>query len=311
MKTRDSFWTGSGLIVLAAICFGGHSSLVKQLLILGSNPFQILFYELALASMILGVARIFYGTRLIGLSGREAGRVFWWGGIGVVGTGLALYAAVDRIPVALAIVLLFYYVPWVFLLEFLVLKIRPTPKRWIALTMILTGTVFATDVTGVSWQTLDAVGILLGLVSGVCYGTFIFGARGLGTMGTPLDRSFLICGLGCVLFIIGGLFRPQTMFVPPEALLQFAVLVAIVTLLGQVIPLLAFSKAIPIVGGSLSAIIASVELPVACLVAFLLLGEGLAPHQWLGVFLITLAVVVANWNRRELRRVPVPGREET
>lgn len=302
------FWAG-GLVLLAAASFGFHSSLVKQILDLGSNPFQVLFYELALATLVLGSARLLTGKRWIGLTRRETCRVFFWGGIGVIGTGLALYGAVARIPVALAIVLLFYYVPWVFLLEFTFLKFRPSGKRWLALGLILIGTLFATDVLGVSWQTLDTTGVVLGLVSGICYGSFIFGVRGLGEIATPLDRSFLICAIGCVLFVLGGLVWPQAVFVPPQELGKFAGLIFIVTLTGQVIPLLAFSRAIPIIGGSLSAIIASVELPVACLVAFFLLGQDLAVSQWLGVLLITVAVAVANSPRRQLRNVPVATME--
>lgn len=296
MTRGNSFWTGGGLILLAATAFGLQSSLVKKLLLIGSNPFQVLFFELALASLLFAVASLFIrGWRLL-MPLSEAGRVLPWGVIGVGGTGLALYGAVDRIPIALAIVLLFYYVPWVFLLEFLFLKIKPSAKRWAALALILAGTVLASDVLAVAWENVEIGGVLMGLGSGVCYGTFIFASRGLGGMGTPLSRSFVICAGTLCLFALAGLVRPAAVFVPPEeSLAGFLLLIVTVTLLGQVIPLLAFSRAIPIIGGSLAAIIASVELPVACLVAFLLLGEPLGFWQWAGVFLITAAVVAANW----------------
>lgn len=293
---KQSFWTGGGLILLAAAGFGFQSSLVKKLLLLGSNPFQVLFYELGLATLVLGAACLVCRTSLGAIHPREAGRVLLWGAIGVGGTGLGLYGAVERIPVALAIVLLFYYVPWVFLLEFVFLKMRPSGKRWAALAMILAGTILATDVLAVSWRSLDWAGVGLGLVSGICYGTFIFGARRLGTIGTPLGRSFVISAGTCLLFGVAGVIRPSLVFIPPEeAGLIFFLLIVVVTFMGQVIPLLAFSRAIPLIGGSLAAIIASVELPVASLVAFLLLGEHLRLIQWLGILLIALAVVVANW----------------
>lgn len=298
---KNSFWTGGGLVLLAAACFGFQSSLVKKLLLLGSNPFQVLFYELVLASLVLGAACLICGTRLTAMSPRELGRVLLWGAIGVGGTGLGLYGAVQRIPVALAIVLMFYYVPVVFLLEFLYLKIRPSAKRWTALGMILGGTLLATDVLAVSWDNLDTAGLALGLASGICYGSFIFAARRLGTIGTPLGRSFVISSGTCLLFAMVGVIRPFLVFSPPEESVgTFLLLIVVVTFMGQVIPLLAFSRAIPLLGGALAAIIASVELPVASLVAFLLLGEQLRLVQWVGIVLIALAVVVANWRRREL-----------
>ncbi len=304
MKKSHNFWTGSGLILLAAACFGFQSSLVKKLFLLGSNPFQVLFYELALASLLLGAACFVRRKKLGAMSLRGLGRVLLWGAIGVGGTGLALYGAVQRIPVALAIVLLFYYVPVVFLLEFVFLKIRPSGRRWGALLMILVGTILATDVLAVTWANLDFIGVSLGLVSGVCYGTFIFAARRLGTIGTPLGRSFIICAGTCCCFVVGGVFWPAVVFVPPDgAFGVFFLLIVVVTIMGQVIPLLAFSRAIPLIGGSLAAIVASVELPVASLVAFFLLGEHLHLVQWSGILLISLAVVVANWRQRELAKI--------
>lgn len=309
MKRGRGFWGGSGLILVAAICFGFQSSLIKKLFLLGSNPFQVIFYELALASLVLGAVSLALRSRVAAMTPREAGRVLLWGAIGVGGTGLGLYGAVQRLPVALAIVLLFSYLPWVFLLEFLFLRIRPSLKRWSALGLILAGTALATGVLAVPVQSLDSPGILMGLAGGVCYGTFIFAARPLGGLGTPLRRSFVICGGTCLLFALAGLFRPDMVFLPPrEDLGAFVTLLVTVTFLGQIIPLLAFSRGIPVIGGSLAAIIASVELPVASLVAVLLLGEALLPTQWGGVFLITLGVVVANWRQRELAQVPPPPR---
>ncbi|HLS28688.1 MAG TPA: hypothetical protein VK041_08565, partial [Opitutales bacterium] len=65
----------------------------------------------------------------------------------------------------------------------------------------------------------------------------------------------------------------------------------------QIIPIFSFSRAIPLIGGSLAAILASVELPIASLAAFVLLGETLRPVQWLGLFGIAAAVVIANWKQ--------------
>lgn len=305
-RARD-FVTGGGLVLIAAICFGGQSSLVKKLLLLGSNPFQILFYELALATVVLG--GLFAALRMRpSLNLRSAGTVLTWGAIGVGGTGLGLYGAMGYVPVALAIVLLFYYVPWVFLLDYLVYGIRPTPRRWMALGLILGGSILGTNVLAVSWRGLNATGVGLGLLGGLCYGTFIFGSRRISQLGTPLERSLVICAGTCVLFAIAGALGPAVVFVPPAGDLNtFVILLITVTFLGQIIPLLAFSRGIPMIGGSLAAIIASVELPVASLVAFLILGEQLQPIQWIGIGCMAIAVVLANWRRGEAAATGQPA----
>jgi len=288
---------GTVLILVAASAFGFQSSLVKKLLLMGSNAFQVVLFELAFSSVVLGALWYALRQKNPALKGGETFRVFLWGVVGVGGTALALYTAVGRIPVAVAIVLLFQYVPWVFLLEFVVYRIRPSVQRWAALGLIAVGTFLATDVLAVSWAGLDPLGLALGAASGLCYGTFIFSSRQLAGVGTPLVRSFVICSGVFLVLLAGGLFAPRVVFVPPEPLWPFIVLIITVSFLGQIIPLLAFTRAVPLLGGSLAAILASVELPVACLTAMVLLGEELRWIQWVGIGAITAAIVVGNWAR--------------
>lgn len=298
---------GTLLILLAASGFGFQSSLVKKLLLMGSNAFQVVLYELAISSLFFGFFWILLRRTNPALTGSQTVRVLLWGMVGVGGTALALYSAVGRIPVALAIVLLFQYVPWVFLLEFLVYKIRPSRHRWAALGLILGGTILATDVLQVQWSGLDPLGIVLAAGSGLCYGTFIFSSRQLAGVGTPLVRSFVICLSVFLLLLVGGLLAPKAIFVPPEPWWPFLGLIITVSILGQIVPLVAFTRAVPLLGGSLAAIIASVELPVACLTAMLLLDETLHLLQWLGIGAITLAIAVGNWRPAAVGSASPPG----
>lgn len=297
---KRGFWAGSGLVLMAAAGFGFHSSLVKQMFIWGSNPVQVIFYEFVLASLLFGT--VIHSLRLkIDLKWNQMVTVLVWGGIGVGGTGISLYAAVERIPVALAIVLLFNYVPWVFLLEYLKYGIKPSPRRWVALVLILFGTVLMTDLFNSSWDDMNGVGIGLALLGALCYGSFIFGARQLGGIGTPLIRSYIICVGICLFFGLWGLLAPAAIFIPPEVPpLPFWGMIVLLTIMGQIIPIFSFSRAIPMIGGSLAAILASVELPIASLAAFILLGEILRPIQWIGLLGIAAAVVIANWKQENL-----------
>src|SRR5690625_907247 len=246
---KTGFWAGSGLVLAAAAGFGFHSSLVKQMFIWGSNPVQVIFYEFVLASLIYGA--VVRSLRLkIDLRLRELAKVLLLGGIGVGGTGICLYAAVERIPVALAIVLLFNYLPWVFLLEYLKWRIKPSPRRWVALVLILIGTVLMTDLFNTSWDNLNWVGIGLALLGALCYGSFIFGARPLGAIGTPLIRSYVICVGIFVFFGIWGLFSPTQVFILPDVPpLPFWGIIVVLTVMGQIIPIFSFSRAIPLIGG--------------------------------------------------------------
>ncbi|WP_127586827.1 EamA family transporter [Paenibacillus koleovorans] len=62
--------------------------------------------------------------------------------------------------------------------------------------------------------------------------------------------------------------------------------------LGQVIPTITFNIGIPRIGSSLSAMLASVELPVATVGAWLQLDESIGALQWTGMLLILCGIYV-------------------
>lgn len=69
----------------------------------------------------------------------------------------------------------------------------------------------------------------------------------------------------------------------------------IVSLFGTILPPLLFTKGMPLTGMGLGAIIASLEIPVSVLMAYLLLHESVGFLQWVGVILILFAVVLMHW----------------
>lgn len=50
----------------------------------------------------------------------------------------------------------------------------------------------------------------------------------------------------------------------------------------------------PHVGPGLGSVLAASELPVALVMAFLVLGESITPIQWAGIFLIGTGIVAGN-----------------
>jgi drug/metabolite transporter (DMT)-like permease len=81
-------------------------------------------------------------------------------------------------------------------------------------------------------------------------------------------------------------------------------------ILGTVLPIVCFNAGIPRIGGGLAALLGSLELPVAVLVAYLLLGEPLSWWQGAGIALI-LAGIVAAEGRQETSAEDRPEGEES
>jgi len=303
-ETPQQSLLGGGLVFVGAALFGFHTTLVKMAYAVGASVFQVFFYEFLLAGGILFfIVRIGGGVPLRSVLTRGFFRVSVWGVIGGGGTALSLYLALLHISVSLSIVLLFQFLPWVFLLEFIFRKKRPSRRQWWALGLIWMGTLLAAGVGIRDWNGATITGVAMGLLSGVCYGSFLFKAREFGNIGTPALRSLVMCVIISTLALVGILISGVAVWDFPEGKLwEFWFFMGVLAVVGQVIPLFSYSKGIPLIGSSLSGVIASIELPVATVVSALVLKELVAPVQWIGVSLITFAIVLANWPATE-----VPG----
>ena len=65
-------------------------------------------------------------------------------------------------------------------------------------------------------------------------------------------------------------------------------------LFGTIIPPMLLNAGFPHTGIGLGSIVASIELPVSVLMAFVLLNESVVLWQWMGIALILFAIVLMN-----------------
>ncbi|WP_258881533.1 EamA family transporter [Paenibacillus sp. sptzw28] len=66
------------------------------------------------------------------------------------------------------------------------------------------------------------------------------------------------------------------------------------------IPTILFNVGIPRIGSSLSALLGSMELPVAAIAAWLVLGEDLSFWKWVGIGLILIGIGIAELTPRRI-----------
>lgn len=67
---------------------------------------------------------------------------------------------------------------------------------------------------------------------------------------------------------------------------------------GQVLPVFTLMKGLPLTGGSLGGVIASVELPIAVFSAAILLNESLTTLKVIGVVLVLSGIIIYNLSDR-------------
>jgi drug/metabolite transporter (DMT)-like permease len=214
----------------------------------------------------------------------------------VAGTSLGMtsvfyYLCVKYIDVSIAIVLLMQTVWMGVLLEWILDKKRPSTQKIISVIIVLFGTFLATKLYEFTIQ-LDWRGIFWGILAAASFTTTMFTANKVALGISSAQRSlYMLLGGALIVFTFSAF--TQVGFLNIEIFKNYGLFLA---LFGTIIPPILLNAGFPNTGLGLGSIVASLELPVSVLMAFLILNEKVVVWQWCGILLIILAIVIMNLN---------------
>lgn len=210
---------------------------------------------------------------------------------GIALTSILYNRTLAELDASLSIVLLFQFTWITILMECLASRRWPTLYQTAAVLIVLAGTVLSVNLFGADLGRFNAKGLGFGLASAVTYSFFLFAAGRVESKLHPFLNSAWMMTAGTALICI---FYPPAFVVgagaDPVQLLGWG---ALLGLIGQVVPTVAFIVGIPRVGSTLAAMLGALELPVAIIGALLLLSERVAVIQWAGMALILAGVLVS------------------
>ena len=204
-------------------------------------------------------------------------------------TSIFYYIAVKYIPVSIGIVLLMQSVWMGVLLEGFMTKKKPGLNKILAVIVILIGTVLATNILMDSLE-LDWRGVGWGLLAAVSYTVTIYTSNTLALHLHSFRRSlWMMLGGTLIIAIISAPFLIEQFNL--DIFKKWGLLLA---LFGTILPPILFTSGMPKINVGLGAIISSVELPVAVILAYLLLDEVINIYQWTGIIIILASVILMN-----------------
>jgi drug/metabolite transporter (DMT)-like permease len=290
------------LAVASAAAFGTSGPFVKPLLEAGWSPASAVAVRAGFGALVLLI------PALIALRGRFRMLVSRWrlivtyGIVAVVGSQVFYFAAIERLPVGVA--LLIEYTAPILLVLLAWARTRMTPP---ALTMVgavvsIGGLVLVVKPSGVDG--LDILGVMFALTAAVCVaGYFLISARPTG----DLPPVVLICsGLftGAVALMVVGVtgLVPFTFSFAPVLLLgaegvwwivPMGVVVLVATAFAYLAGILSAAK----LGSRVASFIGLLEVLFAILFAWWLLGEVPTVLQGLGGALIVAGIVLVKMER--------------
>ncbi|OFW77127.1 MAG: hypothetical protein A2201_10510, partial [Alicyclobacillus sp. RIFOXYA1_FULL_53_8] len=235
-------------------------------------------------------------------------------GLAGAGTSYTYYMSLTRLSASLAIVLLFQFAWIVLLIDALVTRRMPALEKLLGIVLIVIGTVLAVGLGGaggahhgnpgkVTFGLLASAplwAVLLGLSSAVFYSLTLYLSAYVDMESSPVLRSAITLTVSGIVMAV--VFSPVHFYTVSlwHGLWYWGSLVAVFS---QTLPMLLMYIAIPRIGGRMAGVLGSIELPVAVLVAHLVLSESVTPMRWLGVVLILVGIVVSEW--RVIRPKPM------
>ncbi|MEY4835375.1 MAG: hypothetical protein RI980_1490 [Bacteroidota bacterium] len=214
----------------------------------------------------------------------------------VAGTSLGMtsvfyYLCVKYIDVSIAIVLLMQTVWMGVLLEWILDKKRPSTQKIISVSIVLFGTFLATKLYEFTIQ-LDWTGVFWGMLAAASFTTTMFTANKVALEISSAKRSlFMLLGGAVIVFAFSAVTQVGSLNI--EIFKNYGLFLA---LFGTIIPPILLNTGFPKTGLGLGSIVASLELPVSVLMAFLILNEKVVVWQWCGILLIILAIIIMNLN---------------
>lgn len=217
---------------------------------------------------------------------------------------LTLYAAVARIPVGLALLTFNLYSLSAVLWSRLVYGTRPERAVLQAMPVIFLGLALALDVTGTAsgldaqaqWSRIGA-GVALALVAALSFGLVLaLTQHEVGALDGRLRTLITLGSVGVLALLAtqaqGGLHWPNT----KDAMIGWWGLALLTLFYGSAFTMM--FTLLPRLGVVGNSPIMNIEPVAALLMAWGVLGQRLAPIQWLGAVLVVAAVVWLGLRKR-------------
>ncbi|MGV9426023.1 EamA family transporter [Streptomyces sp. NPDC003656] len=288
---------GLGLALVSAVAFGGSGVAAKPLIEAGLDPLHVVWLRVAGAALVM----LPVAVRHRDLPLRRPALLAGFGLLAVAGVQACYFASLSRIPVGVAL-LVEYLAPALVLGWVRFVQHRPVTKA-AALGVVLAAGGLACVVEVWSGLSFDVLGLLFALGAACCQvGYFVLSDQG-GDAGeeAPDPLGVIAYGLlvGAVVLtvvarpwgmdwrVLGGSVRLDGSAVPAAVLLVWIVLVA--TVLAYVTGVLSVRRLSPQVAG----VVACLEVVIATVLAWVLLGEHLSAPQVLGGAVVLVGAFIA------------------
>ncbi|MFB9646336.1 DMT family transporter [Microbacterium terregens] len=295
LPTRRPSTSGLVLAVVSALAFSSSGPFIKPLLEAGWSLGAALLVRMGVAGLILSPALLLAIRRQPTFLRRHWKLILGFGLMPVLGCQLFFFSAMQRMPVAVA--LLIQYLAPVLLVAFVWLRTRRAPSRLVlwGSAVAIVGLVLVVDVSGANF---DLLGTLFALAAAVCVCAYFVISERAGADLPPLALAaggLLTGGVIMAVLCLTGIMpfaAPAVSVVLAGAEVPWFVpllwVAAVATTLGYALGVIA----VPRIGSRVASFVGLSEVLFALGFAWVFLAEAPAPIQFAGGAAILVGVVL-------------------
>lgn len=292
MQNNKETLKGALLVGLGASSYGMLATFVKLAYGQGYTTAEVTGAQMFLGILTVGLLNIFKKKKAdTAVATHKNKLMLIISGTSMGFTSVFYYLGVKYIPVSVGIVLLMQSVWMGVLVEWITTKKTPEFKKFVAVAIVLGGTVLATNLLN-STNFPDWRGIAWGLLAATSYTMTMFAGNKVAVHLPSEKRSlFMLCGGTIVVLTFTAITWPG--YFDFSIIWRWGVPLA---LFGTLLPPLLLNAGFPKISMGLGSIVSALELPVSVTMAYFILSEKVSGVQWLGIGLILAAIVLMNIN---------------
>ncbi|WP_404419473.1 EamA family transporter [Marinospirillum sp.] len=276
---------GPVLVAFAAFCWGLSGGIAGFLMAQGWDALVVSFYRGAIG-LVFVLVWLLLRSHASGLGGQ---RLWFWSviaGLGVAGNFSFYFLSISEGSVAVAATLMYCAPIFVLLVSFTLKLERPTPFKWVAITLVMLGVVLLTEVYKLGSGSVTPLAVGAGLLSGLSYALFIFGFKFAAPHGSPQAILAIAFTVFVLLFVaLGGQGQALAVLSAPNW-----PLFVLLGVLGAGLSFILYIVGLKSTPPALAAMVAMVEPVTASLFGVVILSENLVAVQLLGMALILVTV---------------------
>ena len=284
-------WKGYFFLFGAACCFATGGVAGESLFRLGVNPLIVASWRILLACLALFIMLLLTNPRLFIIKSKDLPFFILQGLVGIAAFQAFYFTTINLTSVATAVTLLYTGPSFIVIISYFIFKEPVTKVKATALILTLAGCVLVS--AGGDFASLSLgwgePGFWTGLATGFAYAVYaIFGKLFMGGYDarTILFYSFLFGAIP--LMVLSPPWLTAELMLAPASSMYLIYLALVPTILAYGL----FLKGLYHVEAGRAGIFSTFEPVVAAILAYLLLDQLLSGVQFIGFFLVLLALVI-------------------